>query len=132
MATLAEVEETFGRANDTRAALYANLLDFLELVRSFQLFTSIIIDGSFVTDKPAPSDIDAVLILPGRGLARLFGHEHYGKLDNPEVKDQYAIDLFIDPDKAGMAEFFQKLKTEDALERGVGPRHLRGVLEVAL
>jgi hypothetical protein len=85
-----------------------------------------------VTDKPAPNDIDAVLILPGAKLKGLMGHADYRKLDNVEVKEKFGVDLFIEPDIEGMATFFQKLKTEDALDRGVGPRQLRGVVEVAL
>ena len=131
-ATLSEVELAFGRANDTRAALYTNLCAFLDVARSFRLFTSIVIDGSFVTDKAAPNDIDAVLILPGALLKGLMGHSDYLKLDNPDVKAKFAIDLFIEPSLDGMATFFQKLKTEDALLRGVGPRQLRGVVEVSL
>ena len=70
-ATLNEVEAIFGSANNTRVTLYTNLCAFLQLARSFHLFTSIVIDGSFVTDKPTPSDIDAVLILPAPELKRL-------------------------------------------------------------
>jgi hypothetical protein len=131
-ATLGEVEESFGRSSDTRAALYSKLCAFLDLARSFDVFTSIVIDGSFVTDKAAPNDIDAVLILPGAKLKGLMGHADYLKLDNPEVKAKFAIDLFIEPGLDGMAIFFQKLKTEDALQRGVGPRQRRGVVEVTL
>ncbi len=102
------------------------------MARSFRLFTSIVVDGSFVTDKPAPSDIDAVHILPALELKRLTGHPDYLRLENTEVKERFTVDLFIDPDLDGMVKFFQQLKTEDALLRGVSPRHLRGVVEVTL
>lgn len=131
-ATLNEVEAAFGSANNTRVKLYTNLCALLQLARSFRLFTSIVIDGSFVTDKPAPSDIDAVLILPAPELKRLTGHPDYFRLENTQVKERFTVDLFIDPDLDGMARFFQQLKTEDALLRGVSPRHRRGVVEVAL
>lgn len=89
-------------------------------------------DGSFVTNEPDPSDVDVVLILPGLQLKRLMTHADYLKLENTTVREMFAIDLFIDPDLEGMATFFQRLKIEDALERGVPPRHLRGVVQVAL
>ena len=63
-ATLQDVEIAFGYGTDTRTRLYERLHAFLELARSFRMFTSVVIDGSFVTDKPDPSDIDVVLILP--------------------------------------------------------------------
>jgi hypothetical protein len=68
LATLEEVELAFGRGTDTRIRLYESLRAFLELARSFQMFTSIVIDGSFVTNEPDPSDVDVVLILPGPQL----------------------------------------------------------------
>jgi LytS/YehU family sensor histidine kinase len=59
-------------------------------------------------------------------------HSDYLKLENAAIRERFAIDLFIDPDLEGMATFFQRLKIEDALQRGVPPRHLRGVIQVAL
>jgi predicted nucleotidyltransferase len=132
LATLEEVEFAFGCGTDTRIRLYESLRAFLELARSFQMFTSIVIDGSFVTNEPDPSDVDVVLILPGPQLKRLMKHSDYLKLENAAIRERFAIDLFIDPDLEGMATFFQRLKIEDALQRGVPPRHLRGVVQVAL
>lgn len=126
LATLQEVEFAFGRGTDTRIRLYGRLCAFLELARSFQMFTSVVIDGSFVTNEPDPSDVDVVLILPGPQLKRLMDHSDYLKLEDTTVRELFAIDLFIDPDLEGMAMFFQRLKIEDALQRGVPPRHLRG------
>ena len=131
-ATLQEVEVTFGSKTETRGHLYANLCELLQLARSFQMFTSVIIDGSFVTDKTNPSDIDVVLILPALQLKEFMGRSDYLELENERVKERFNIDLFIEPDLDGMARFFQNLKTEDALQRGVSPRHLRGVVEVTL
>ena len=46
LATLQELEFAFGRGTDTRIRLYESLRAFLELARSFQMFTSIVIDGT--------------------------------------------------------------------------------------
>ena len=131
-ATLHEVEVAFGSQTEARSRLYAGLEAFLEWVKTFQLFTSIVIDGSFVTDKPDPGDIDAVLILPAPQLKRLMHRPDYAELANTKVKKRFFIDLFIEPDLDGMAKFFQQLKVEDALERGLPARSLRGVLQVML
>ena len=131
-ATWDEVRATFGSGNDTRVALYAGLREFVNLAETFGLFTSIIIDGSFVTNKAAPADVDAVLILPAQGLRILVRRPDYNRLDNAEVKEKYGVDLYIEDDHAGMVDFFQRLKIADALGRGVGPRYRRGVLEVML
>lgn len=107
LATLHEVELTFGRGTDTRIRLYESLRAFLELARAFQMFTSIVIDGSFVTNEPDPSDVDVVLILPGPQLKRLMKHSDYLKLESAAVRERFAIDLFIDPDLEGMATSFR-------------------------
>lgn len=77
LATLQELELAFGRGTNTRIRLYESLRAFLELARSFQMFTSIVIDGSFVTNDPHPNDVDVVLILPGPQLKRLMSHEAF-------------------------------------------------------
>lgn len=131
-ATLREVEVAFGSHTETRVRLHASLAAFLEWVETFQMFTSIVIDGSFVSDKPDPGDIDAVLLLPSQRLMQLIRRPDYAELANKKVKERFSIDLFIEPDLDGMAKFFQQLKIEDALQRGLPPRTLRGVLQVML
>ncbi len=131
-ATMDEIRRVFGSSNDVRANLCDGLAEFIELARSFGLFEAIVIDGSFVTDVATPDDIDAVLILPGSRLRTLMQRSDYERLDNAIVRERFRIDLFIDPDHDGMSTFFQGLKVEDALQRGVSPRQRRGVLEVRL
>ena len=59
-------------------------------------------------------------------------HADYLQLEATTIRESFGIDLFIDPDLDGMAVFFQKLRVEDALQRGVPPRHQRGLVQVAL
>ena len=61
-ADLVEVQQRFG-SNDTRRALLRHLDNFLELVRSVGA-QKLILDGSFVTAKENPADIDVILVLP--------------------------------------------------------------------
>ncbi|MEO7730958.1 MAG: hypothetical protein ABIY55_08315 [Kofleriaceae bacterium] len=61
-AALPEIEERFGSQNARRVELFGKLTSFSTLARSFQLFSTMIVDGSFVTDKPDPGDIDVVLV----------------------------------------------------------------------
>ncbi|MBI1924574.1 hypothetical protein HYR99_10015 [Candidatus Poribacteria bacterium] len=58
--SLEEIMERFGtfQVTDCRVGLYAQLQAFLEEVRSTRLAVAVIVDGSFVTSKPAPEDID--------------------------------------------------------------------------
>ena len=133
-ATLAEVELTFGSRNERRIELFQKMTQFLNLARGFGLFQAIVTDGSFVTDKDTPGDIDAVLLLAAADLKKLVVHPDRRQiLDQEAVKTQYEIHLFLDPLPAGpWTSFFQRLKPADALARKLPPTARRGVLKVTL
>jgi hypothetical protein len=66
--TLQEVRARFGSfaGSDQRARLLERLENLAGVMRSSGLFEALIIDGSFVTAKPAPNDIDLLAVLrPG-------------------------------------------------------------------
>lgn len=87
------------------------------------------IDGSFVTSKPEPNDIDLVLIL---------AHSHdysvelrpfeYNLLSRRRVARRYAFDLLVaregSPELHEYAEFFQQVRGE--------PHRHKGILKVQL
>ncbi len=64
-ASLEEVRERFGRfqRTDRRPALFAKLSTYMAEVRASGLVVAVIVDGSFVTAKDEPSDIDLILVL---------------------------------------------------------------------
>ena len=64
-ASLEEVRERFGRfqRTDRRPELFSKLALFLTEVRACGLVEAVIVDGSFVTAKDEPSDIDLILVL---------------------------------------------------------------------
>jgi hypothetical protein len=64
--SLEETGERFGtfQSTDRRTRLYEKLQVFLQQVRSTNLVIAVIVDGSFVTSKSAPNDIDLILVLP--------------------------------------------------------------------
>jgi hypothetical protein len=60
-----EIGERFGtfQSTDRRPRLYEKLQAFLRQVRSTNLALAVIVDGSFVTSKADPNDIDLILVL---------------------------------------------------------------------
>lgn len=133
-ATLHEIEHAFGVRTPRRQELFEKLVDFVEFAQSFSIFQFLVVDGSFVTDKDAPGDIDGVLLLGRADLARLLGHAHGLRiLDVDAMKARYEVHLFFDPLPAGMwTDFFQQLRVEEALARRLSPGTRRGVLKVTL
>ena len=63
LATEAEVTFRFGSISKQRRRLTLRLRRWIELVRAVKA-RRLLIDGSFVTSKPSPNDIDAVVLLP--------------------------------------------------------------------
>lgn len=63
VATLAEVTFRFGSFTARRRRLAIRLRRWFDLARQTQCLR-LLIDGSFVTEKPEPDDIDAVILLP--------------------------------------------------------------------
>jgi hypothetical protein len=133
-ATLEEVEQAFGLRTERRVELFQKLTLFLEFARTFGVFEAIIVDGSFVTDKDSPGDIDAVILLARANLPRLLAQPGGAQfLDQDAIKPRYEIHLFLDPPPSGTwTSFFQKLKPADALARKLRPGARRGVLKVTL
>ena len=96
--TLNEVRDKFGRFKGTeqRQSLFEKLSAFIHDATQTGMVKSIIIDGSFVTSKDSPADIDLVLEMqlahnPGTDL-RPF---EYNVLSKRVVKRLYGFDLFL-------------------------------------
>jgi len=106
------------------------LVAFVALAKTYNVFHAMHIDGSFVTDKDDPGDIDAVLELTKPEAARLFAHPNAAAIiDAAAVKYRYEIHLFFAPQ---MTQFFQRLKPAEAIARSLAPDHWRGILKVDL
>lgn len=129
-ATLDEVRLSFGSRTPRRVELFNKLVDFVDLAKTFNIFKVIHIDGSFVTDKDDPGDIDAVLELTKPEAATLLAHPNAAAIiDAAAVKHRYEIHLFFAPQ---MTQFFQRLKPAEAIARSLAPDHWRGILKVDL
>jgi hypothetical protein len=69
--SLQEVEARFGQGSPERHVETAELADFVSWARQAGV-TRLLVDGSYVTSKVSPNDVD-VVILPGAGYPQLAG-----------------------------------------------------------
>ncbi len=101
---LDEIRAAFPATTARRQALEAELVRFVEAVRRLALGTELVIDGSYTTGKPEPSDIDLALLSTGAlepEVLRLLRAEG--------VDVDVALDVFVEPTRpgfAGWARFF--------------------------
>jgi hypothetical protein len=93
-AGLEDIAETFGQSA-TRRALMNNLRRYVAEVRRWPLAQALLVDGSFVTNKQDPNDIDVALVLRGDyDLRRQVSPVEYNLRPTRLVKREYGLDLF--------------------------------------
>jgi hypothetical protein len=102
--TIEEIGERFGNdrwVNDKlrccRSELYAKFCEYATEVRRLGFVQAILVDGSFVTDKAEPGDIDLALVLPA---SHDFGQDlrpfEYNLVSKRVVKQRrFPFDLFV-------------------------------------
>jgi hypothetical protein len=62
--SIASIEKMFGTSSEKRRLLFNNFRKFLKLLSPFKKkIKRLILDGSFVTSKESPGDIDCIIII---------------------------------------------------------------------
>lgn len=124
--TLEDVENIFGRFNttDCRVQLSSKLREYVEELRRFNAGSELIVDGSFVTSKPDPNDIDLILVLPeGFDYARQVMPFEYNLIRSRPVKKKYGFDVFAAVKNTKLyndrINFFQQVRGNGGLKKGL-------------
>ena len=94
-ASLQEIRQTFG-FNSRRKALVDGLERYLRLWDQHQVLESAIVDGSFVTDKAEPGDIDLLVVPKPEALYTQTFEDLVHQLcdDRNETKDMFGCEAF--------------------------------------
>jgi hypothetical protein len=96
--SLDEIGARFGRfqVSDQRCRLFQKLREYISEARKIGLIAEFIVDGSFVTDKPEPNDIDLVIVLvPSRVLEADLPPYQYNLISKRMVRRIYAFDVLV-------------------------------------
>jgi len=96
--TLEEVVERFGRfqGSDRRPRLTQALVRYIQEVRNVGIAAAIIIDGSYVTMKAKPNDIDMILVLRhDAGLSLELTPVEYRVQSVRMVQKAYGFDILV-------------------------------------
>ena len=124
-----ELQQRFGgsQRSDRRSALFVKLVEYIQELRSTGMVAGLVVDGSFVTNKAEPGDIDLVLILRAdHDFAVDLRPFEYNVLSRRRVLKRYAFDVLVarenSPELLEYVEFFQQI-------RGVTD-HRKGILKV--
>ena len=130
--TFLEVEAAY-TLNDHRSRLWADLQRFMRWTANQPQPASIYLDGSFTSDKVLPGDIDVVFDLDGCGQAVQSHWLFVFGTQRAVIKNDYRVDFWVYlPGAANdLRAFFEYVRPEEAIVRGMGPGDLKGLLRVS-
>lgn len=129
--TIEDIRQRFGcfQESDRRPGLFQQLREYHAELRKDGVAESLIVDGSFISKKAKPGDIDLVLILKrDHDLAADLSPRSYSLLSKKRVKKRYEFDLLVarsgSPEESEYLEYFQEIKYR--------PGQRKGILRIAL
>ena len=116
-----EVRLRFGSSTLRRQYLWSRVARWLELGRKVGA-SRLLIDGSFVTSKDSPADVDAVILLNDKyhwdcfkGTADAI--ELYGMLKTKEPEEIFAVE--DSEDWASWVDFFSRIRHNQQSTKGL-------------
>lgn len=124
--TLEEIKARFGsfQASDRRPRLFARLETFLSEANASRLVVSVLVDGSFVTAKTEPNDIDLVLVVArNHSFVADLSPLEYNVLSKRCVHRRHGFDLLVacaDSDEyRRYVRFFQQIRFAPGRSKGI-------------
>jgi hypothetical protein len=123
---LVEVKAVFGcfRGSDQRPRLFSKLEAFLSEVANSSLIVAVLLDGSFVTAKPDPNDIDLLVVVPsGHDFSADLSTSDYNLLSKNRARRLFGFDVLVAAEDSEQyyryVRFFQQIRFEPALRKGI-------------
>ena len=119
--------------NHTRTAIWGGFERFIQWASTQPQPSKILVDGSFTSDKDHPRDVDIVFDLDGCALDC---QQHWFTVfvqQRVAIKATYSVDFWIyfPGFPKDLRAFFEYLRPEEALARGMGPESRKGLLSIA-
>ncbi|MGE5303300.1 MAG: DUF6932 family protein [Alphaproteobacteria bacterium] len=124
--TLQEAAERFGsfQSSDRRPELWMKFTEFIREVKACQWMEAVLVDGSYVTAKPDPGDIDLALVVSAsHDFSADLPPAQYNLLAQRRVRRRFGFDIVVVKSGSGDLEeaigFFQQVKQRPGMKKGV-------------
>ena len=124
--TVEEIKATFGafQGTDRRPQLFLKLRAFVDEASAAQFLRSLLVDGSFVTAKADPNDLDLVLVLPqGHDVSADLSPAQYNLVSKIRVQRRFGFDIVAVREGTLACDeaiaFFQQVRRQPALRKGI-------------
>ena len=115
--TLPEMRQRFGgfQKSDQRLRLFARLEELFQAMQRSGLFESLLVDGSFVTAKPVPNDIDLEAVLKrGHDFERDLLMSEYALVFRSLLRRSFGFDVMVAESASPLyktyVEFFSRVR----------------------
>ncbi|MGB7540734.1 MAG: hypothetical protein WBM28_01810 [Burkholderiales bacterium] len=116
--SLSQIESLFGKfqRTDRRLELFRRLSALVEEIGAYDFARRLIVDGSFITSKDEPSDIDLIFVVKEGTLPlkTMINPYEYNALSSRRLKKKYDFDVLVVDEHSGAydhyIEYFSRLK----------------------
>ena len=124
--TLAEARGRFGtfQGSDRRPRLWTGFAEYMREASMSGAVEMVLMDGSFVTAKPDPNDIDLVIVLPAsHDFSANLPAAQYDVLAQKRVRKRFGFDILVVKNSSESLEhaiaFFQQVRQRPDLQKGL-------------
>ena len=124
--SLDEIRHRFGgfQQRDRRPHLFTRLEELVTAMVGSGLFESVLVDGSFVTAKPAPNDVDLLAVLkPGHDFERDLPVSDYALVSRSILRRRSGFDVVVVERDSVVYEtyidFFGRVREAPDLRKGI-------------
>jgi len=124
--SLAEVRARFGsfKGSDVRPRLFAKLEELIAAMTRSGFFEALLLDGSFVTSKFAPNDIDLVAVLrPGHDFERDLPMSEYALVSRTLLRRRFGFDIIVAERDSQLyrtyVDFFSHVRENPEVRKGL-------------
>jgi hypothetical protein len=124
--TLPEMRQRFGgfQKSDQRLRLFARLEELFQAMQRSGLFESLLMDGSFVTAKPVPNDIDLEAVLKrGHDFERDLPMSEYALVSRNLLRRRFGFDVMVAESASPLyktyVEFFSRVREMPDATKGL-------------
>jgi len=124
--TLDEAAERFGafQSSDRRPRLWVRFIEFMRELKACEFLEAVLVNGSFVSGKPDPNDIDLVLVVAAaHDFSRDLAPVQSNLLAQQRVRRRFGFDIVVVKKGSDNLEqavaFFQQVKQRPGVKKGI-------------
>ena len=124
--SLDEIRQRFGsvQGSERRPLLFTRFQELIAAMQQSSLFDAALIDGSFVTEKAAPNDIDLIAVLPpDHNFERELSMGQYSLVSRQMLRRRFGFDVILARRGSELydsyIDFFSQVRGSKHLRKGL-------------